>query len=406
MISPFTVARIPKLLFGENAFHSFVDEVRKDAFETADPRGRVAVISGRSWFPGSFLEAELKEAVGSRRYRAFAVSGEPSPESVDRIVDELRAEQPTLVVAIGGGSVVDTGKAVSAMVPVDGSVAEYLEGVGSKKPAGRKIPFVAIPTTSGTGSEATKNAVISRIGPDGFKKSLRHDAYVPDMAVVDPAMVRFCPPHVTAASGLDAVTQLLEGFVSTNASPFTDALAREGLRQAGRYLVRAVGNGGDLEARTAMALAAYLSGIVLANAGLGVIHGIASPLGAAVRIPHGVVCGTLAGEASRVIVDQLRNGDDDASGTALGKYAEAGVLLGGDVGGESGGETVASAEKLVRKLEKLIDELDIPPLRKYGIDEKVAERVADASGIKNTPVDLSKEDILRIILSRLGRSSE
>ncbi len=432
MISQFTIARIPRLLFGADAFDSFVEEIEAgEAFPGdsgalnpaggAEPTGcshpadraaartptvgsGIALISGKSWFPDSSQARVLRNAAAGNGIREFAVSGEPSPESIDAIVDELRSDRPAAVIAVGGGSVIDTGKAVSAMIPVEGSVADYLEGVGTKKPDGRKVPFIAVPTTSGTGSEATKNAVISRIGEEGFKKSLRHDAYVPDLAVIDPRLIMSCPKSVTAASGLDAVTQLIEGFVSTKASPFTDALAREGLRLAGRSLPRVVEDGSDMEARSEIAFAAYASGIVLANAGLGVVHGIASPLGAAVDIPHGVVCGTLIGSASRRIVRGLEEKNDEASRRSLAKYAEAGALL-------SGSEKIGSEDASGNRIRLLLDLLDrwiadfrIPAISGYGVDEKMLSEVAGASGLKNTPVELTGDDIAGIIEERMQRS--
>jgi len=227
-------------------------------------------------------ELEKGLAAEGLSLRRYPVSGEPSPEVVDRIAASLEAD---VVVAIGGGSAIDAGKAVAAMAEEGGSIVDYLEEVGTKPPTGRRRFLVAVPTTAGTGSEATANAVISRVGASGFKKSLRHEGYIPDIALIDPELALDCPPAVTAASGLDAITQLLEGFVSTGGNPLTDALGRSGLATAGRSFSRAV-HEGDLIARSAMAYAAYLSGVILAIAGLGIVHGIASPLGGAYPVPH------------------------------------------------------------------------------------------------------------------------
>ena len=173
----------------------------------------------------------------------------------------------------------DAGKAISAMLTQEGSVKDYLEGVGHKHPSGNKVPFFAVPTTSGTGSEATKNAVLSEIGPNGYKKSLRHDHFVPDLAIVDPDLTLSCPPGLTAYSGMDAFTQLLEAYVSTKAHPFTDALCEKALELLSGSLLQAYQDGENIEAREAMSYAAWTSGIVLAQVGLGVVHGFASAVG-------------------------------------------------------------------------------------------------------------------------------
>lgn len=219
---------------------------------------------------------------------SFPVHGEPSPETVDAITGTIKGAALQGVVAVGGGSVLDAAKAAAAMVFEEGSVEDYLEGVGTKLPSGRTLPLVAVPTTSGTGSEATKNAVISRPGrttavsanqKPGFKKSLRHDNYLPAAALLDPELTLSCPSAVTASCGMDAFSQLLESFLSTKANPVTDALAWDGLI---RFLKAFPSLMEDLEnpsLRFEIALGAYYSGLTLANAGLGAVHGMAGALG-------------------------------------------------------------------------------------------------------------------------------
>ncbi len=387
----FACSRLPELRFGEGVFQQLAERLDNVGFRT------IAVITGghslrESDHWSTFLKALVAAGVSYRDYRS---GGEPSPEFVDSVTDDLRSDVPQAVVAVGGGSVIDSGKAVSAMLAEDGSVVEYLEGVGTRSPGGKKVPFIAVPTTSGTGSEATKNAVISSVGPNGFKKSLRHDNYVPDMAFVDPELIRSCPAGVTAASGMDAITQLLEAYVSTKSNPFTDALAESGLAAAGRGYENAVERGEeDLDARADMAYAAYLSGVTLANAGLGVVHGIASPVGARFPAPHGVVCGTLIGEATRLSVMWLR---ERGASRVQAKYARAAELL---AGATYDGMNEA-CDALVERLADWTERFGIPRLREYGITRSDAEAIARASGLKNNPAQLSEDDVVRLIEARI-----
>jgi alcohol dehydrogenase class IV len=284
------------------------------------------------------------------------------------------------------------------MLPLGGSVLDYLEGVGTGAVhSGEKVPFVAIPTTSGTGSEATKNAVLSRIGPDGFKKSLRHDNFVPDVVVLDPQLMLSCPPNITAACGMDAFTQLLESYVSTNASPMTDTLAFSGLEGIGRCLVPACTDGAnDVEVRGGMAYAALMSGITLANAGLGVVHGLASPMGGCFDIPHGVVCGTLIGAATSTTIAKLMEKYDEKH-PALRKYARVGALL---CGAEEG-DVSKGCELLMGKIDEWTEMLGIPRLGAYGIQESDFDKIIAGTGSKNNPVMLEPDEIREILQDRL-----
>ena len=242
---------------------------------------KVLLVTGRSSFPDSEKWPYLSNRLNQDKivFEIVRITGEPSPAVIDDTAREYRSFDPDVVVSIGGGSVLDAGKAISAMIPVEGTIRNYLEGVGDGSiHSGEKIPFIAIPTTAGTGSEATKNAVISEVGANGFKKSLRHNNFIPDVALVDAELTLSSPEHTTAWSGMDAFTQLLESYLSTTSNPMTDAIAWSGLEHISQYLERVVEDGSDLVARTGMAYAAMCSGITLANAGLGVIHGFASSI--------------------------------------------------------------------------------------------------------------------------------
>jgi alcohol dehydrogenase class IV len=278
------------------------------------------------------------------------------------------------------------------MLPIQDSVKNYLEGVGTKSHPGDKIPFVAVPTTSGTGSEATKNAVLSEVGEAGYKKSLRHDRFVPDVAIVDPALTVSCPPATTAASGMDAFTQLLESYVSTAANPITDALAFEGLKHISNALLKVYRDGDDLEARTDMALASYLSGITLANAGLGLVHGFASAIGGYFDIAHGVICSALMGPANEVTVRKLRAGDTKAA-TALHKYAAVGKLFSG-----LGDKTEAYyVDHLLSVIANYTHELEIPNLATFGVKPADLDRIVKASDNKNNPIALDREEMIEVL---------
>ncbi|BBO71505.1 alcohol dehydrogenase [Desulfosarcina alkanivorans] len=327
----------------------------------------------------------------------YRIAGEPSPAMVDRAAGGFRGKAVDVVVAVGGGSVLDAGKAIAAMLKENGSVTDYLEGVGTRRPTGRSAPTIAVPTTSGTGSEATKNAVLSRVGPDGFKKSLRHDNYIPRMAILDPTLCVGAPPSVTAACGMDALTQLIESYVSTRSSPLTDALALDGMRQLIPALPDACGKGAlDADCRGAVAYGAFLSGVTLANAGLGVVHGVAGPMGGLVPIPHGVACANLLPFAVTATVDNLAAMNGDAAHTAIGKYARIGRLFG--IANE---DRLDCCRHLVDCLYRWLDQLDVPRLGTFGLTAAHVNRLVDASSNKNNPLPLSAGQMGRMIQDRL-----
>lgn len=333
------------------------------------------------------------------RVKRLVIDAEPSTAFVDGTCAGLRAEGPLpeVVIGIGGGSVIDGAKAISAMLPHRNTVLDHLEDVGRNVPhSGIKVPYVAVPTTSGTGGEMTKNAVLSMVGPEGYKKSLRHDNLIPDIVIVDPELMLTCPPHVTAACGMDAFTQLLEPYLSPLASPLSDALALSGLENAAVNLVpAATDRGGDVAVRAGMAYASMLSGAALANAGLGVVHGLASPIGGFFAIPHGVVCGTLVAEATEANIAALRR--ERANPGALARYARVGALFGGDA---AKGEAW-NCDHLVERLRALTDALRLPRLSAYGISERDLDRIVAKTSNRNNPVKLAPEAIRGLLARRL-----
>jgi alcohol dehydrogenase class IV len=391
-IKPFDFYRTPKLIFGPGRVKELGQIVASYASE-------VLVVTGADSLErtGNWKRCTESLTRASVRFRRYGFSGEPSPEQVDNAVKEFGPLSLDAVVAIGGGSVIDGAKAIAAMLTLGEPVTPYLEGVGTKAHTGATLPLIAVPTTAGTGSEATKNAVISKVGRKGFKKSLRHDNFTPVCAIVDPELTLTCPPQVTAACGMDAFTQLLESYVSPQASPVTDALALSGIEHIASALVPAsTDQRDDIKLRSSLAYASFLSGVTLANAGLGIIHGLAAPLGGLVPIPHGIVCATLVGEACRMNIkriQELRSPDD----IMLVKYAKAGRVL----SCEAEADIPTSCDLLVQKLDEWTQLLSIPRLGQYGITESDLDALAAQAGQKTNPVQLEIDDIKAILRARL-----
>ncbi len=353
--------------------------------------GESLSVSGRK----AALDAELARA--GLLVQEATVSGEPEPEFVDQAVTAYRDAGIEVVIAVGGGSVLDAGKAVSALLPLGEPALDYLEGLGGKTHPGTKVPFIAVPTTAGTGSEATHNAVLSRVGPNGYKRSLRHPALTPDVALVDPELTLTCPRSVTAACGMDALAQLLEAYVSPQASPLSDAAAWSGLMAIKDRLAPACGEGaGSLDVRGGMSYAALASGLALANAGLGIVHSLASELGARFPIPHGQLCGTLLAAGTRRNVEKLAN-TQGPEAPALIKHAQVGQLLLGRWS-ESAAEGCAW---LLNILDAWTELLEMPRLRTLGVSAEAAAAAAAHARLKNNPVDLGPQEILDIVAARL-----
>ena len=327
-------------------------------------------------------------------YHRVSISGEPGPSIIDETVARYRNTKIDVVVGIGGGSVLDAGKAISAMMYKEESVRIFLEGVGDRNHPGTKLPYIAIPTTSGTGSEATKNAVLSETGINGFKKSLRHDRFVPDVALVDPELTLPCPRDITAAAGMDCFTQLLEAYLSVKGSAYTDALALEGLKEVEASLLQSFLNGDDINARTGMSFAALTSGICLANAGLGLVHGFASSIGGMYPIPHGIVCGTLMATANEINVRELRKTHTNPA--ALKKYALLGKLF-----LKQKGKTEAYyIDGFISHLHKLTQQLLLPCLKECGLNEEDIVSICEITDGKNNPVKLEKEEMVEVLRGR------
>lgn len=395
MTAPFSIGRLPRIEFGAGG-------AAKLPQLAAGYGRRALLVTGAQSFDRSAYAAPLLAGLRDHgvNWDRVKITGEPSPEDVDAAVRAWRGDGIDVVIGIGGGSALDAAKAIAGLLRPGNSVLDHLEGVGPERPyAGPATPFIAVPTTAGTGSEATKNAVLSRHGADGFKKSFRDDALVAQVALVDPDLLVGCPPAQIAANGMDALTQLLESYVSSRANPFTDALALSGLRAVRDGLLAWYQQGDPArQARTCMAYAALLSGICLAQTGLGSVHGLASPLGAFFPIPHGIVCGTLVADATRVNIEAIQA--RDPGNRALERYAEVGRLL----AGQAGASAADDRDNLVRLLAGWSQRLSLPNLSSFVIVAGDLDRIVAASrgsSMKTNPVVLTDDDIRSILLRRL-----
>ncbi len=397
----FTVSPVPRIVFGAGG----VAEVPSIARGFG---GRALIVTGARSFRDSHAWGHLTAGLDGEglEWDVLAVSGEPSPDLVDAAVAARRDGPPDVVVGIGGGSVLDAAKAIAALLRSGTSAFDHLEGIGRGIPyPGPATPFVAVPTTAGTGSEATRNAVLSGGGghdePPPFKKSFRDERLVARVAVLDPDLLAGCPPRLIAGDGMDAVTQLLEAFTSTGASPFTDAVARAGLAAARDSLLAwHTGARADApaaataEARAGMAFAALCSGIALANAGLGAVHGIVAALGARFPVPHGTGCGILLAATTRANLEALAARAPDSPG--LARYAEAGRILARD---PALGDAPARAA-LADVLDAWTAALALPRLGDVGVrPTDVPALVAESRGssMRTNPLTLTDAEIESIL---------
>jgi alcohol dehydrogenase class IV len=321
----------------------------------------------------------------------FSVSAEPQLDTVRRGVALARREPCDLVIGFGGGSALDAGKAIAAMLANEGDALDYLEVIGRGKALAKpSVPFIAVPTTAGTGSEVTRNAVLA--SPEhGVKVSLRSALMLPRVALVDPELTYGLPPAITAGTGLDALTQLIEPYVCCRANPMTDALCVEGMRRAARSLRAAFEHGRNAAAREDMAVASLFGGFALANAGLGAAHGLAGPIGGGFAAPHGAVCAALLPEVMEANLRALR--DRAPASDALRRYEEVARLVTGSAD--------ATAEAGVQWVRKLVQDLQIPPLGRYGLQPEhvtgLVEKAAQASSMKANPIALTGQELAAIL---------
>jgi alcohol dehydrogenase len=397
-IATFSIGRLPRIEFGRGRFALVPDVVARHGRRALVVTGGHSFRATERW-PWLLAELERRAIVVDE----LVVTGEPSPGAIDDAVGRFGPAGIEVVLAIGGGSVLDAGKAVAGLLRTGTSVMDHLEVVGRGVPyPGPAVPLVAVPTTAGTGSEATKNAVISEQQPGGFKRSFRDDALVATDAIVDPDLLAGAPPSLIAANGLDALTQLLESYVSLRAGAFTDALALSGFEAArdGLLAWHADADGpGVPAARSRMAYAALVSGICLAHAGLGVMHGLAAPLGALHPVPHGVACGATLAAGVTANVRALEERAPESP--ALARFAALGRLLGRLPGSVP---DAAARSALVDLLRSWTARLGIGGLAGYGVTEAAIPRLvaeSRAGSMKTNPIELTDEELAGILRASL-----
>ena len=321
----------------------------------------------------------------------FVVGGEPEISTVENGVVFAKKDNCDFVVAFGGGSVIDAGKTIAAMLTNDGELLDYLEIIGRGKALTKpSAPFIAIPTTAGTGAEVTRNAVLA--SPEHkVKVSLRSPLMLPTIAVIDPELTCDLPPALTASTGLDALTQLIEPYVCLRANPMTDGFCEQGIFRAARSLREAVFNGQNQSAREDMALASLFGGLALANAGLGAVHGFAGPIGGMFSAPHGAVCAALLPPVMAANLRALR--ERDPKNAALSRYQKVAALLTGNPN--------ATADAGVEWVQKLVADLPVSKLGAYGIREEhvadIVAKAANASSMKANPIALTPDELAQTL---------
>lgn len=378
----FEFATATRIVFGAGTIQdvgSLASEMGKRAF----------VVTGRSGErAGPLVEQLAKHGI---ECVAFRVPGEPTTILAKAAVELARQAGSDLVISIGGGSAIDTGKVAAAMLANSGRLEDYLEVVGEGRPLTHScVGHIAIPTTAGTGAEVTRNAVLG-VAEKKVKVSMRSPFMLPSLAVVDPVLTYSMGPELTASTGLDALTQLMEPYVCNKANPLTDGICREGLIRAGRSLRKAYENGSNSAAREDMALASLFGGLALANAKLGAVHGLAGPLGGMISAPHGVICGRLLPLVCEVNVQALQS--REAGSAALARYDQIAQILTGN--------SAARAVDGLAWVQELCAALKLPSLAEFGLEERdfptVVAKCRKSSSMKGNPIELTDEELMEVL---------
>jgi alcohol dehydrogenase class IV len=348
----------------------------------------VLLVTGResarhSWLLDALLERKVP-------FVRFSIPSEPTTADAREIVRVGREHRVDVVVGVGGGSALDLAKVAAGLLGSGGDPLDYLEVIGAGRPLTGALPCLALPTTAGTGSEVTRNAVLD-VREHGVKVSLRSEHLLPRVALVDPELTLTLPPHITASTGFDALVQVIEPFLSCAANPLTDALCREGIQRGARALVHAYRDGTDRAARTDLALTSLFGGLALANAKLGAVHGFAGPLGGLLRAPHGALCAALLPHVLRVNLRALNRRASESA--ARGRLDELGVLL--------TGQARARAEDAIAWCSATSAALSIPTLSVLGLRRdqitNAAQKSEQSSSMKGNPLALTNEELIEIL---------
>jgi alcohol dehydrogenase class IV len=394
-INPFQSSQAPRILFAAGGLSRLADECSRYG-------ENLLLVSGRhSLQAAGHLERLHRDfrRLGLR-WQQVRIDTEPTVEMIDGAVARHRHSGIDTVIGIGGGSALDAAKAIAGLLPSGAYIMDHLEGVGAQRPyQGPALPWIAVPTTAGTGSEATRNAVITGQGPNGFKKSFRDDRLVASLALIDPDLLIGCPQQQLAANGMDALTQLLESFVSTRANPISRSLALTGMEHFRDGFPRLWETAGeDPWGRQAAAMASLLSGLCLANTGLGAVHGLAAPLGALHPIPHGVACGTLLAETVALNIRALEQRLPDSP--ALDDFARLGRLL----NRHTLSDDQQARASLIAQLRDWTQRWQLPRLGPFGLQASDIPAVvagARGSSMQTNPLPLTDPELADLLRQRL-----
>jgi alcohol dehydrogenase class IV len=386
VVMRFEFATANRILFGQGLI--------KQAAPIAASFGRHAlIVVGSTTDQATTLIGQLKaqqvEAV------TFSVTGEPAIDTVQAGMQFARENNCDVIIGLGGGSAIDTGKAIAALLTNPGDPLDYLEVIGRGQALQQApLPYLAIPTTAGTGSEVTRNAVLAS-HEHHVKVSLRSPLMLPRVAIVDPELTYSLPPAITASTGLDALTQLIEPYTSNLPNPLVDAICSDGIQRAARALKRAYQNGSDVAAREDMSIAALFGGMALANARLGAVHGFAGPFGGLFPAPHGMICAQLLPFVVEANVRALQ--EREPHSPVLQRYAEVAQLL--------TGRSTAGASDAIEWLHQLCADLHVAQLSSFGFTQQdiptVVAQAQKASSMKGNPIVLSAEELNEILWAAL-----
>lgn len=389
-IKYFYSPKIPSIVLGKGSFVNILSWIREIKCK------KVILVTTQSFIKKDFHYSKLLVFFKDENvsYKLILCKQEPNSEFIDEHILNLKNKNFDAVIGIGGGSVIDLGKSLSAMIPIGRSILNFLDG---NEPfflnPREKLPYLVIPTTSGTGGEATKNAVVTNIGPNGFKKSIRHNNLIPDNIIIDGELLTSTPIHITAACGMDALTQLIESYISQKSTPFSDAIAWSGLEYfLCNFDYVCINDSNNIEVRQAVAYSALCSGIALANADLGIVHGIAVPIGGFFKIPHGEVCARLLSASLKVNFNALESRDN--LNPSLLKLIKISKFI-DNINLNS--KPSNKIDSLINKIDIWINKFKIPTLDYYKITKKDIPKIISKTSQRNNPITLNENEIEKII---------